>query len=238
MYRIKNWKKFQHYKDRRPPWIKLYTELLDDAHGYLPLSDRAKVTLFHCWMAGAMIWNPEKEVEPLLPQSLERLRLVIRTSFRTTSARTLKEIVSAGYLISVASDYNNLHTENASIPLAENLAPKEEVYKEEIDDTEKEKELKAQWDTYDSLTRELISKTSVEYFDPYAFQMKHPNHPNEVHIHVIERLLEADAFLDMKMEPWAAIKYAETILKTDSGNIQSELYIKEQEEKFGEKKRR
>lgn len=27
---IKNWGSFQHYKDRRPPWIKLYEELLDD----------------------------------------------------------------------------------------------------------------------------------------------------------------------------------------------------------------
>jgi hypothetical protein len=27
---IKGWKKFQHFKDRRPPWIKLYRDLLDD----------------------------------------------------------------------------------------------------------------------------------------------------------------------------------------------------------------
>jgi len=28
--RPKNWEKFQHYKDRRPPWIRLYHSLLDD----------------------------------------------------------------------------------------------------------------------------------------------------------------------------------------------------------------
>jgi len=27
--RIKNWKKFQHFKDRRPPWIKLHREIMD-----------------------------------------------------------------------------------------------------------------------------------------------------------------------------------------------------------------
>ena len=27
---LRNWEKFQHYKDRRPPWIKLHVELLDD----------------------------------------------------------------------------------------------------------------------------------------------------------------------------------------------------------------
>jgi hypothetical protein len=30
MTEIKGWKKFQHFKDRRPPWIKLYRDLLDD----------------------------------------------------------------------------------------------------------------------------------------------------------------------------------------------------------------
>lgn len=28
--RIRNWERFQHYKDRRPPWVKFYVELLDD----------------------------------------------------------------------------------------------------------------------------------------------------------------------------------------------------------------
>lgn len=28
--KVKNWEKFQHFKDRRPVWIKLYRELLDD----------------------------------------------------------------------------------------------------------------------------------------------------------------------------------------------------------------
>lgn len=28
--RVRNWEKFQHYKDRRPPWIKYHVETLDD----------------------------------------------------------------------------------------------------------------------------------------------------------------------------------------------------------------
>jgi len=28
MLRVKNWGKFQHYKDRNPPWIKLHRGLL------------------------------------------------------------------------------------------------------------------------------------------------------------------------------------------------------------------
>ena len=29
-YFIKNWDRFQHFKDRNPPWVKLYKDLLDD----------------------------------------------------------------------------------------------------------------------------------------------------------------------------------------------------------------
>lgn len=28
--RVRNWERFQHYKKRRPPWVKFYVELLDD----------------------------------------------------------------------------------------------------------------------------------------------------------------------------------------------------------------
>ena len=29
-FTVKNFEQFQHYKDRNPPWIKLWTKLLDD----------------------------------------------------------------------------------------------------------------------------------------------------------------------------------------------------------------
>jgi deoxyribodipyrimidine photolyase len=32
--RIKNWNKFQHFKDRRPPWVKLYRDILDDVEWF------------------------------------------------------------------------------------------------------------------------------------------------------------------------------------------------------------
>ena len=39
---VKNWSKFQHYKHRRPPWIKLHRELLDDCDFQcLPLASKA-----------------------------------------------------------------------------------------------------------------------------------------------------------------------------------------------------
>jgi hypothetical protein len=46
--KIKNWGKFQHFKDRRPPWVKLYRDLLDDMewHELDPLSSKVLVTLW------------------------------------------------------------------------------------------------------------------------------------------------------------------------------------------------
>ena len=45
-YRVKNWTQFQHYKDRRPPWIKLHRTLLDDCDFLrLPVASRALAPL-------------------------------------------------------------------------------------------------------------------------------------------------------------------------------------------------
>lgn len=47
--RIKNWKKFQHFSNRRPPWIKLYREILDDIEWHELTGDAAKI-LVELWL--------------------------------------------------------------------------------------------------------------------------------------------------------------------------------------------
>lgn len=46
--KVKNWEKFQHFKDRRPPWIKLYRDILDDRewHKLDPCSAKVLVMLW------------------------------------------------------------------------------------------------------------------------------------------------------------------------------------------------
>jgi hypothetical protein len=46
---IANWDRFQHYKDRNPPWIKNYTELLHNPN-YLGLSARHRGILHGLWL--------------------------------------------------------------------------------------------------------------------------------------------------------------------------------------------
>lgn len=47
--KIKNWHKFQHFKDRRPPWVKLYRDLLDDIEWHQLDATSAKV-LVMLWL--------------------------------------------------------------------------------------------------------------------------------------------------------------------------------------------
>lgn len=47
--RIKNWAKFQHFKDRRPPWVKLYRDVLDDLEWH-ELDPKAAKALVMLWL--------------------------------------------------------------------------------------------------------------------------------------------------------------------------------------------
>jgi hypothetical protein len=50
--RVRNWEKFQHYKHRSPPWIKLHTELLDN-YEFACLQDASKLLALCIWMIAA-----------------------------------------------------------------------------------------------------------------------------------------------------------------------------------------
>ena len=71
MARIKNWTRFQHFKDRRPPWIKLYRDLLDDIEWHQLDGATAKALV--------MIWLIASESEGTLPE-LRELAFRLRTS--------------------------------------------------------------------------------------------------------------------------------------------------------------
>ena len=61
-FRPRNWAKFQHYKDRRPPWIKLHRSLLRD-HDFHKLTITQRYHLTMLWLlyadiARALPWDP------------------------------------------------------------------------------------------------------------------------------------------------------------------------------------
>ena len=67
---IKNWNRFQHFKNRKPPWIKLYRDLLDDPNWNRLDGTSAKVLV--------MLWLLASEKEgnlPDIPTLAFRLRM-------------------------------------------------------------------------------------------------------------------------------------------------------------------
>ena len=116
--RIKNWGEFQHFKDRAPPWIKLYKKLLDDKNWHELDADAAKCLI--------SLWLLASETEGDLPSTQEiafRLRL---------SEKSIKSYVSklSHWLIqddiAVISDINLISSsnqnDNNTIPLARSVS--------------------------------------------------------------------------------------------------------------------
>jgi len=73
-YRIKGWVKFQHFKDRRPPWIKLYRDILEDPDWHDLDGDTAKI-LVALWL----IASEDDQQEGRLPDA-RRLAFRLRIS--------------------------------------------------------------------------------------------------------------------------------------------------------------
>lgn len=55
-FRVKNFEKFQHYKDRNPPWIKLHRELLKH-YEFSCLQDASKAHLILIWVLASQLEN-------------------------------------------------------------------------------------------------------------------------------------------------------------------------------------
>jgi hypothetical protein len=53
---VKNWSKFQHYKNRTPPWIKLHRDLLRD-YDFCRLPDVSKAHLMLLWVLASQMDN-------------------------------------------------------------------------------------------------------------------------------------------------------------------------------------
>ena len=73
--RIKNWSKFQHFKDRRPPWVKLYRDLLDDPDWHELDAEAAKI-LVSLWLLA----SEDEDQEGKLPDAKRiafRLRIPV-----------------------------------------------------------------------------------------------------------------------------------------------------------------
>lgn len=90
----KNWKSFQHYKDRNPPWVKLHKTLLDDRDfSRLPIASKA---------LAPMLWLLASESKDgIFDGSVEEIAFRLRWSEKDVTAG-LKPLIDKG-LFSIAS---------------------------------------------------------------------------------------------------------------------------------------
>jgi hypothetical protein len=106
-FSVKNFDKFQHYKDRSPPWIKLYNELLDD-YEFGRLQDASKMHLIAIWLLASRSDN-------VLPYDSEW----IARRINATSKVNLDQLVEAGFIVPNQPLHNA--EQDASKPLAKCL---------------------------------------------------------------------------------------------------------------------
>ena len=109
---IKGWSHFQHFKDRKPPWIKLYREILDDVewHELDPKAAKALV----------MLWLIASENDGTLPD-IKNLAFRLRISTAEVKSLILKlshwlvqddiNVISDGYQLDIPETETETETE-------------------------------------------------------------------------------------------------------------------------------
>lgn len=103
MLRVKNLEKFQHYRNRRPPWIKLHRSVLEDYH-FRRLQDASKAHLMLLWVVASGCNN-------VLHDDAQWLQALTGA----TTPIDIDELVSAGFLERYGSEKRK---RRASKPLA------------------------------------------------------------------------------------------------------------------------
>ena len=110
-FAVRNWQKFQHYRDRNPPWIKVYTELLDNAE-FLALPEASNGLLMACCLLAAKRGNR-------IPTETKALKVLLGV----TGKLYLAELVAGGWLEEVElHDAASKVASNPSSTDASNLA--------------------------------------------------------------------------------------------------------------------
>lgn len=105
----KNWEKFQHYKHRSPPWIKLHRDILDDFDWWsLPIASRAIAPCL--WLLASCEEDGEFDATP------EKLAFRFRMTEKDIQL-AIKPLIEKGYFVYasevLADCYQNATTEKS-----------------------------------------------------------------------------------------------------------------------------
>lgn len=113
--RVRNWDRYQHYKDRRPVWIKLYTSSDDYAYSQLTLAERG---LLH------ELWKLAGRTDNTIPYDAKWIARAAQISERID----LKVLIEQGF-IEVDSDPLAIRKQDA-IPEKETEVEKRKIFRQ------------------------------------------------------------------------------------------------------------
>lgn len=176
-YKIKNWEKYQHYKDRCPPWIKLHWELLA-SKDWVMLDNASRVLA----IAIMLIASRNDGIIVDDPEYIKRVAYL-------NEKPDISKLLEVGFitLLADASDCKRLQAKDTQETEAETEKIKE-IYKEKVteysfeqfwNDYAKKIGLKKCKPIYDKISepeRLKIKETVKEYVDshPDKNYLKHP----------------------------------------------------------------
>jgi hypothetical protein len=115
--RIKNWDKFQHYRNRTPPWIKLHRDLLND-YDFSCLQDASKLQIMLIWLLASQLDNK-------IPNDPAWVRLRIHVDDKVD----LNALIKCGFLEYASNTLADCN--QSAIVETETEAYKEETEREE-----------------------------------------------------------------------------------------------------------
>jgi hypothetical protein len=102
--RVKNWTKFQHYRDRRPVWIKFHWRDLKNDDGFGELTEFEQWQLVRIWGMAAnstrLTADEDGKHVPVIPFD----EIGIRRGIATAKRVPLEKFINTGWLILVAEE--------------------------------------------------------------------------------------------------------------------------------------
>lgn len=135
--RVKNWKKFQHYKDRSPPWIKLHRDLLRD-YEFSCLQDASKLHLMLLWLLASQLDNIIPDDSDWLTRNLGLDKKI-----------NLKPLIDSGFIEYASNTLADC--KQSAIGETETEAYKEETEGEKKKTVTRKTRLPADWQLTDKL---------------------------------------------------------------------------------------
>jgi len=126
-YRVKNWGRFQHYKSRRPPWIKLHRTLLDDCI-FLRLQTASRALAPLIWLLAS------ESDDASVVGDHDELAFRLRIDRKEIDAG-IKGLIASGYIERLHDASNALATRYQHATPETETETETETYKQETEKT-------------------------------------------------------------------------------------------------------